>query len=175
MNQRKSEISKGADMALIIIYFALLAIGLTAIFGVTYKAGDPVLQSFIGFKTDYSKQFYFALVALVLGLFILLTDSKFFPATANLWYAAGIFMLLLVFPLFAHSLMRFKQCCFFKLRYSPAIYFFHQRHCDFQSAIPSECGSHVLHYSSFFHGLLFSGLNFIFSFSFNFSTLLNFS
>ena len=70
----------------------------------------------------------------------------------------------LFFPLFAHSLMRFKQCCFFKLRYSPAIYFFHQRHCDFQSAIPSECGSHVLHYSSFFHGLLFSGLNFIFSF-----------
>ena len=32
-------------------------------------------------------------------MFILLTDSKFFPATANLWYAAGIFLLLLVFPL----------------------------------------------------------------------------
>jgi rod shape determining protein RodA len=32
-------------------------------------------------------------------MFILLTDSKFFPATSNLWYAAGIFLLLLVFPL----------------------------------------------------------------------------
>jgi rod shape determining protein RodA len=34
----------------------------------------------------------------LLGLFILLTDSKFFSATANIWYAAGIFMLLIVFP-----------------------------------------------------------------------------
>jgi rod shape determining protein RodA len=29
---------------------------------------------------------------------ILLTDSKFFTATANLWYAFGIFLMLLVFP-----------------------------------------------------------------------------
>ncbi|GAI29344.1 unnamed protein product, partial [marine sediment metagenome] len=35
---------------------------------------------------------------LVLGIFILLTDSKFFTATANLWYAVGIVTLLLVFP-----------------------------------------------------------------------------
>lgn len=34
----------------------------------------------------------------VLALFILLTDSKFFPATANLGYMAGILLLLLVFP-----------------------------------------------------------------------------
>ena len=98
MNQKKTTISKGVDATLLIIYFALLIIGLTAIFGVTYQAGDPILQSFIGYKTDYSKQFYFAVIALVIGLFILLTDSKFFPATANLWYAAGIFLLLLVFP-----------------------------------------------------------------------------
>ena len=80
------------------IYFALVTIGLMAIFGATYKEGDPVLQSFINFKTDYSKQFYFFVIALVLGLFILLTDSKFFSATANIWYAVGIFTLLLVFP-----------------------------------------------------------------------------
>jgi rod shape determining protein RodA len=35
---------------------------------------------------------------LFIGIFILLTDSKFFPATANLWYAVGIVLLLLVFP-----------------------------------------------------------------------------
>lgn len=98
MNPKKAEISRGIDFSLIIIYLALVTIGLIAIFGVTYKDGDAVLQSFLSYKTDYSKQFYFAIVALVLGLFILLTDSKFFPATANLWYAAGIFLLLLVFP-----------------------------------------------------------------------------
>ncbi len=98
MAQNKSEISKGVDYSLIVIYLILLAIGLLAIFAVTYKDGDPVLQSFLSYKTDYSKQFYYACVALALGLFILLTDSKFFPATANLWYAGGILLLLLVFP-----------------------------------------------------------------------------
>ena len=99
MNQRNTEISKGVDYLLIVLYLVLLAIGLTAIFAVTYKEGDPVLQSFLGYKTDYSRQFYYGCVAMVLGLFILLTDSKFFPATANLLYAAGIMLLLLVFPL----------------------------------------------------------------------------
>ncbi|MDP4264458.1 MAG: rod shape-determining protein RodA [Bacteroidota bacterium] len=98
MNQRNPAISKGIDWSLIWIYLVLVVIGLLAIFGATYKEGDPFLQSFIGFKTDYSKEFYFLCVALVLGLFILLTDSKFFSATANIWYVIGIFMLLVVFP-----------------------------------------------------------------------------
>ncbi|MFV0605810.1 MAG: rod shape-determining protein RodA [Niabella sp.] len=98
MSQHNVKISKRADILLVLLYFALVAIGLMAIFGVTYKDGDPILRTFIGFKTDYSKQFYFACIALVIGFFILLTDSKFFPATANLWYAMGIFLLLLVFP-----------------------------------------------------------------------------
>jgi rod shape determining protein RodA len=37
-------------------------------------------------------------VSLVLAFFLLLTDSKFFTATANLSYIVGIFLLLLVFP-----------------------------------------------------------------------------
>lgn len=99
MNQRNPAISKGIDWSLIWIYLLLVAIGITAVFGATYKDGDPVVQSFLNFKTDYSKQLYFFAAALILGLFILLTDSKFFSATANIWYATGIVMLLLVFPL----------------------------------------------------------------------------
>ncbi len=98
MNQRNPAITKGIDWSLVGIYLLLVAIGLTAIFAATYKEGDPVLQSFLRFKTDYSKQFYFFVIGAVIALFILLTDSKFFPATANLGYAAGIFLLLLVFP-----------------------------------------------------------------------------
>lgn len=98
MSRQNPAISKGIDWSLVWIYLLLVIIGIIAIFGVTYNDGDPMLQSFIGFKTDYSKQFYFFCVSLVLGLFILLTDSKFFPATANLWYVAGIILLLLVFP-----------------------------------------------------------------------------
>lgn len=98
MNQRSSAISKGIDWSLIGIYFLLVAIGLTAIFAATYKEGEPIFQSFINFKTDYSKQFFYFTAALVIGFFILLTDSKFFSATANLWYVFGIILLLLVFP-----------------------------------------------------------------------------
>ena len=98
MNERNATISKGVDWSLAWIYLLLVAVGITAIFAVTYKEGDPIIQSFLGFKTDYSKQFYFFITSGIIGIFILLTDSKFFTATANLWYAFGIFLLLLVFP-----------------------------------------------------------------------------
>jgi rod shape determining protein RodA len=99
MRQRNPDISKGIDWSLVWLWVLLSAIGITAIFAVTYREGDNVVQSFLRFKTDYSRQFYFFIVAIFIGMFILLTDSKFFPATSNLWYAAGIFLLLLVFPL----------------------------------------------------------------------------
>jgi len=98
MNQRNPAISKGIDWSLAGIYLLLVAIGLTAIFAATYKEGDPILQSFLKFKTDYSKQFYFFIIGTVIGFLILLTDSKFFSATANLGYILGIFLLLMVFP-----------------------------------------------------------------------------
>lgn len=98
MSPNKGSISKGIDVSMIWLYLLLVGIGITAIFAVTYREGDPVIASFLSFKTDYSKQFIFFIVAAAIGTFILLTDSKFFPATANLWYAVGIVLLLLVFP-----------------------------------------------------------------------------
>lgn len=98
MNQRNPAISKGIDWSLAGIYLLLVAIGLTAIFAATYKEGDPVIRSFLAFKTDYSKQFFFFCAGTVIAFFILLTDSKFFSATANLGYVLGILLLLLVFP-----------------------------------------------------------------------------
>jgi rod shape determining protein RodA len=98
MNQRNPTISKGIDWSIVWIYLFLVAIGITAIFAATYKEGEPILQSFLKFKTDYSKQLYFFFGGCIIALLILLTDSKFFAATANLGYAFGIFTLLLVFP-----------------------------------------------------------------------------
>src|SRR5688500_14621281 len=98
MSKQKVGISKGVDPVMIWLYLLLVAIGITAISAVTYREGDPIVSSFFSFRTDYSKQFIFFIVALIIGVFILLTDSKFLPATANLWYAVGIVLLLLVFP-----------------------------------------------------------------------------
>lgn len=98
MSQRNPAISKGVDWVVIWLYLLLVTIGILSVFMATYRENDPILQSFLNFKTDYSKQFYFAVISLVFGLFILLTDSKFFTATANIWYVVGILLLLLVFP-----------------------------------------------------------------------------
>jgi rod shape determining protein RodA len=98
MARKESGFSKSIDWSFIWIYLLLVGIGIMAIFGVTYKDGDPMVASFFAFKTDYSRQLLYFFIAAVLGIFILLTDSKFFPATANLFYAAGIVLLLLVFP-----------------------------------------------------------------------------
>lgn len=97
MSVRKPEISKGIDWVLFWIYFVLACIGIVSIFAATYR-NENVLQGFLSFRTDYGKQGLFFVFSLILGTVILLTDSKFFTATANLFYAFGILLLLLVFP-----------------------------------------------------------------------------
>lgn len=100
MTRNNAGISKGIDWSLVGLYLLLTLIGVLTIFATTYneERDQNLITAFFSFKTDYSKQFYFLLVAGVTGIFILLTDSKFFPATANLWYVIGIILLLLVFP-----------------------------------------------------------------------------
>jgi len=97
MTRKEPGFSKGIDWSLIWLYLLLVAIGIMAIYAVTSE-DEALVTGFFSFKTDYSKQFYFFILAGFLGIFILLTDSKFFTATANLWYAIGIFTMLLVFP-----------------------------------------------------------------------------
>lgn len=98
MSQRNPTISKGVDWSLVWIWFILCSIGITSIFAASWHEGDNIVQGFISLKTDYSRQLLFFVLSGIIGTFILLTDSKFFTATANLGYAFGIFLLLLVFP-----------------------------------------------------------------------------
>lgn len=98
MNQRKPEISRGIDWLVVWLYIILVLIGIMSIFAATYREGDSVIQSFLSLKTDYSRQSLYFGIGGIIAVFILLTDSKFFTATANLWYAFGIVLMLLVFP-----------------------------------------------------------------------------
>jgi rod shape determining protein RodA len=91
------EISKGVDWFTVLLFMVLTTIGITSIFAATYH-NENVVQGFLSLKTDYSRQLLYFVISLVLGTFILLTDSKFFTATANLFYFIGILLLLLVFP-----------------------------------------------------------------------------
>ena len=98
MSQRNPAISKGVDWSLVWIWFTLCSIGVISIFAASYRDGDNIVQGFISLKTDYSRQLLFFIMGGIAGTFILLTDSKFFTATANLGYAFGIVLMLLVFP-----------------------------------------------------------------------------
>jgi rod shape determining protein RodA len=86
------------------MYIILCLIGVMSIFAATFQDKEGVstfqtaIQGFISLKTDYSRQALYFIIASFLGIFILVTDSKFFTATSNLWYVFGIFLLLLVFP-----------------------------------------------------------------------------
>ncbi|MEJ7588461.1 MAG: rod shape-determining protein RodA, partial [Ferruginibacter sp.] len=97
MPQKNATLGKGIDWVLIWLYVILIMIGLLCIFSVEYKLGDNVLQNFLSFKKEYSKQLFFFIISVFIGVLILLTDSKFFTATANLGYAFGLMLILATF------------------------------------------------------------------------------
>jgi rod shape determining protein RodA len=99
MYQKTPSIGKGFDWVLIGLYALLVMIGLLCIFSVEYKTTDRVIDSFLGLKKNYSKQFIFFIVCIVVAIFILLTDSKLFTAMANISYLVGFLLILATFVL----------------------------------------------------------------------------
>lgn len=97
MRNNSFEISKGIDWAIVVVYAILVVAGIASIFATTYR-DESWLTGFLSLKTDYSRQLLYFAICTVLAVFILLTDSKFFTATSNIFYVLGILLLLLVFP-----------------------------------------------------------------------------
>ena len=97
MAQQARIIKKGTSWPLIGLYLLLVFIGLIAIFSVEYKSEMDLLDSITGLKTNYSKQLLYFGFCLMVGIIIILTDSKFFTATANLFYVIGILLMLATF------------------------------------------------------------------------------
>jgi rod shape determining protein RodA len=89
--------SKGTDLAVIILYFTMIAIGILCIFMVEYTSNGSLSNSLISGKNSYSKQIYFAIFCTFIGIFILLLDSKVFTALANILYGGGILLMLATF------------------------------------------------------------------------------
>lgn len=94
---RNPTISKGIDWLMVWMYAIIVIFGIVCIYSVEYKTSDRIIQSFIGFKTNYSKQLYFFGACALLAIFILLTDSKLFTATSNISYLIGILLILATF------------------------------------------------------------------------------
>lgn len=94
---RSNTVTEGIDWVVVWLYALLVTIGILCIFMVEYRPDTNWLASFIGGKTNYSKQLIFAGVCAMAATFILLTDSKLFTALANLLYASGILLMLATF------------------------------------------------------------------------------
>jgi rod shape determining protein RodA len=95
--KKHPEISKGVDRLLVLFYVVLVVIGLLCIFSVEHKPQEDFIKNLTGFKKNYSKQLLFALISMIVAIFILLTDSKFFTATANISYLLGILLMMATF------------------------------------------------------------------------------
>ena len=93
----QNSFSKGTDLAVIILYFAMVAIGIMCIFMVEFNPSNNLSNSLVAGKNSYSKQIYFAIFCGIVGVFILLMDSKVFTALANISYVAGIVLMLATF------------------------------------------------------------------------------
>lgn len=90
-------ISKGIDWISVWLYIILVSIGVLCIFSVEYHGNENIWQNIIGLKKNYSRQLLFIGISAIIAIFILLTDSKFFTATANLSYAFGIVLMMATF------------------------------------------------------------------------------
>ncbi|MEO6187553.1 MAG: FtsW/RodA/SpoVE family cell cycle protein, partial [Ginsengibacter sp.] len=97
---RNSEaITKGVDWVLIWMYILLVFLGVLSIFSVEHHSSENILNSIIGLKKNYSRQLLFLAMSAFVAALILLTDSKFFTATANLAYVFGIILMIATFVL----------------------------------------------------------------------------
>jgi rod shape determining protein RodA len=90
-------ISKGIDWITVWFYIILASIGILCIFSVEYHSHESILQNITGLKKNYARQLLFLGISVIIAIVIVLTDSKFFTATANLSYVVGIFLMLATF------------------------------------------------------------------------------
>lgn len=95
--EKQATIGKGVDTITVLLYYALVLVSFIAIFSVEFRMGDSFVQSLLELKKNYSRQVLFIGISSLVGVFILLTDSKFFTTIANLLYMGGILLMLLTF------------------------------------------------------------------------------
>lgn len=92
MTTRNNIIGK-IDWALLLMYIALVVIGVSTIYAAAYNENNP---SLFDLSQHYGKQLLFAEVSIFLGLVIMLIDAKFFNAFAYVIYGLSILTLLYV-------------------------------------------------------------------------------
>ena len=87
---RSSNIIDNIDWVLFSLYLLLALLGLAFVYSTTYIPSDP---SFFQFDTSYGKQFIWLFISLILGLFIIVIDYKFYTSFAFVIFALIMILL----------------------------------------------------------------------------------
>lgn len=90
---RRVNIWSSIDWVSVILYLALVFIGLISIYAAVYNESH---SSIFDFSQRYGKQFVFIIAALIIAFSIILIDGKFFSVFAYVIYFAGILSLMAV-------------------------------------------------------------------------------
>jgi rod shape determining protein RodA len=95
-NTGRKSIASRVDWVIVLLYVTLVCIGIAAVYSSEYTSFS---EPFFDMSKSHMKQLMWLGISLVIGLIILLTDSKFFSAAAYLLYLVGIVLLLATFAL----------------------------------------------------------------------------
>ncbi len=87
---RSSSVLGNIDWILVMLYIVLASLGIAFVYSATNNITDP---SFINFSTSYGKQMVWFFISLVVGMFIIVVDYKFYTSFAYIIF--GLIMLLL--------------------------------------------------------------------------------
>jgi rod shape determining protein RodA len=93
MSNQQRSFFFNVDWLMVLIYLALCTIGVLSIHSAVF---DPKNPSIVDLDTNYGKQFIFVIIAIVLGIFILLLESRFLSALAPTMYVITTILLLVV-------------------------------------------------------------------------------
>jgi rod shape determining protein RodA len=93
MSNQQRSFFFNVDWLTVFIYLALCTIGVLSIHSAVY---DPKNSSIVDLDTNYGKQFIFVIIAIVIGIFILLLESRFLSALAPAIYSITTLFLILV-------------------------------------------------------------------------------
>ncbi len=93
MERRERGLLENIDWTTILIYFTLVIIGWISIYSAVY---DEAHSSIFDLDARYGKQLIWIGASVIIALFILVIDPRFFSQTTYIWYGAFILMLVAV-------------------------------------------------------------------------------
>src|SRR5690554_3287856 len=96
MSTFRKPLTSRIDWLVVFLYLILVSIGIMAVYSSEYSSLD---QPFFDMSKSHTKQLVWFSISILIGLIIVLTDSKFFFSVSYLSYVLGILLLLATFAL----------------------------------------------------------------------------